>query len=78
MDAIHRILIANFPELFQEEIKPSNLAKEPMDMKKWQSLITSVRPFLTAEIKRLGLSTDGKSEMDMIHEVVSFEEASNI
>lgn len=74
MDVQLHNFIFNFPEFSEEHLEHPSLGEEAVNIGLWQPLLESVRPFLAKEIKRLGLPTDGKSEMELIHDVVSFQE----
>jgi len=73
VDLLRRKFLLNLPEKFKHE-QESNQAINDDDFDTWQPLLASARPFLNDEVKRLGLSTEGKSEIDLLKEVFSFQD----
>jgi hypothetical protein len=69
MDKLRRKFLLNLPEKFKHS---QENGEDYFEM--WQPLIASAKPFLDDEVKRLGLSTEGKSEIDLLKEVFSFQD----
>ncbi len=75
MDKLQRDVLLNLPEILKRADEPSTtIADEDYSFETWQPLMASVRPFLKDEVNRLGISTEGKSEMELIREVFTFQE----
>ena len=73
MDTSRRNFLLNVPEKLKHSQESPNINTED-SFETWQALIASAKPFLDDEIKRLGLSTEGKSEIDLIKEVFSYQD----
>jgi hypothetical protein len=77
MDKSRRNFLFNIPEKFQKGQSSSEIIDdEDNSFEKWQPLLASAKPFLDDEVKRLGLSTEGKSEIELLKEVFSFQDKS--
>jgi hypothetical protein len=70
MDKLRRHFLLNLPEKLKHAQESASISDED-SFETWQPLIASAKPFLDDEIKRLGLSTEGKSEIDLIKEIFS-------
>lgn len=78
MNKSRRNILLHLPELLfgkTDSAKPSE--EGDFSFATWQPLIASVRPFLADEISRFGLATDGKSELELVREVISLQGKSN-
>ena len=75
MDNLMDQVLRNIPEILEraEEASPS-IEDKDYSFEKWQPLMNSMRPFLNDEVNRLGISTEGKSEMDLVKEVFTTQE----
>lgn len=75
MDDLRDQVLRNIPEILKRADEPSKtIADEDYSFEKWQPLVNSMRPFLNDEVNRLGISTEGKSEMELVKEVFTTQE----
>ena len=75
MDDLRDQVLRNIPEILKRSDEPSKtIADEDYSFEKWQPLVNSMRPFLNDEVNRLGISTEGKSEMELVKEVFTTQE----
>jgi hypothetical protein len=73
MDELRRKFLLNLPEKLKHAQESAQISEED-SFEMWQPLIASAKPFLDDEIKRLGISTEGKSEIDILKEVFTFQD----
>ena len=75
MDNLMNQVLNNLPEILKRADEPSKtIADKDYAFEKWQPLVNSLKPYLNDEVDRLGISTEGKSEMDLIKEVFTTQE----
>lgn len=75
MDNLMDQVLRNIPEILKRAEEPSKtIADKDYSFEKWQPLMASMKPFLNDEVNRLGISTEGKSEMDLVKEVFTTQE----
>ena len=78
MNKSRRQILFNFPELISENFSIRNTSEdEDFSFEKWQPLIASMRPFLADEIRQLGISPEGKSELELVREVMALQQKPN-
>ncbi|XQW83839.1 hypothetical protein ACOYR1_11880 [Thalassotalea piscium] len=73
MDKLRRQFLFNLPEKFKHA-QDSSETFDADSFEAWQPLLASAKPFLDDEVKRLGLSTEGKSEIDLLKEIFSYQD----
>jgi hypothetical protein len=73
MDKSRRKFLLNLPDKLKHAQTSTN-ALDDDSFEAWQPLIASAKPFLADEVTRLGLSTEGKSEIELLKEVFSFQD----
>lgn len=73
MDELRRKFLLTLPESLKSQ-QESSKDVDDNSFEDWQPLLASAKPFLNDEIKRLGLSTEGKSEIDLLKEVFAFQD----
>ena len=70
MDEFERDFVPDMSEILERAKEPSpSMEHDDFSFERWQPLIDSIRPFLAEEVERLGISVQGKSEMDLVKEV---------
>ncbi|MEB8434383.1 hypothetical protein OO007_19245 [Cocleimonas sp. KMM 6892] len=75
MDNLMNQVLNNLPEILKRADEPSTtIADKDYSFEKWQPLMATMKPFLNEEVTRLGISTEGKSEMDLVKEVFTTQE----
>ncbi len=72
-----RQVLLNFPQLLRDQFSTANATEDDDSFEKWQPLVAEMRPFLADEIRHLGISPEGKSELELVREVISLQEKPN-
>lgn len=75
MNENRRHLKLNLLEIVIDKIESSDKSTgNDLNFNTWQLVMASFHPFLADEVVRLGLSTNGKSELDLAREVIFYRE----
>ena len=78
MDNFERDLVPDMTEILRRAQEPSpSIDHDDFSFETWKPIMDSIRPFLADEVKRLGISIEGKSEVELVKEVFTAQKNIN-